>query len=185
MRIAAKRLRYTAEIFALRRISAPRSQSRSGSRTARQVHDCDVWIDLLPRFLRTERGAAGTSSARIATGIRRSATTSGEGEAHGKLQRLWSGGRRGEMSRIVESVRPRIAGDPNRSIHGEAQAEDGGEAAPELDSFQRRCSPTSTERDWRGWSSTGASSTRPRTSGRPPRAPELPRIFHSNSTSSS
>jgi CHAD domain-containing protein len=58
MRIAAKRLRYTLEIFA----PIYPGEFKSWLRSIRQVqdqigeiHDCDMWIDFLPLFLDTEK----------------------------------------------------------------------------------------------------------------------------------
>ncbi|MBI1374713.1 MAG: CHAD domain-containing protein [Phycisphaera sp.] len=58
MRIAAKHLRYTLEAYG----PAFRSKLKWQTRVAKQVqsqlgdvHDCDVWIDRLPRFIEEER----------------------------------------------------------------------------------------------------------------------------------
>jgi hypothetical protein len=58
MRIAAKHLRYALEIVAPLfegRLAAPVEVSRSLQRQLGEIHDCDVWIDFLPRFIRGER----------------------------------------------------------------------------------------------------------------------------------
>jgi CHAD domain-containing protein len=72
MRTAAKRLRYTLEVFrpqygarTARFIAAARKcQQRLGA-----IHDCDVWVEFLPRFLREE----GALPARRPAGTRRAA----------------------------------------------------------------------------------------------------------------
>jgi putative phosphoesterase len=59
MRIAAKRLRYTIEIFASLFEDELRSELKTIKRLQEllgQLHDCDVWIDQLPRFIEEERG---------------------------------------------------------------------------------------------------------------------------------
>lgn len=58
MRIAAKRLRYTMEVFAPLyegRLSKPLEVVRSMQRLLGDLHDCDVWIEFLPRFIKEER----------------------------------------------------------------------------------------------------------------------------------
>ena len=58
MRIAAKRLRYTMELFE----PLYHGDLKQSIRTARRVqtllgdiHDCDVWVDYLPQFLEEEK----------------------------------------------------------------------------------------------------------------------------------
>lgn len=58
LRIAAKRLRYTLEVFAPAFDGALRPYIQIVKRLQTvlgEVHDCDVWIDWLPRFLDDER----------------------------------------------------------------------------------------------------------------------------------
>jgi CHAD domain-containing protein len=67
MRIAAKRLRYTLEVFrplygarVARFVSAARGcQQRLG-----EIHDCDVWVESLPQFLKEEEARPGCALAR-------------------------------------------------------------------------------------------------------------------------
>jgi CHAD domain-containing protein len=61
MRIAAKRLRYTLEVFrplygkpTARFIAA----ARNAQRMLGQIHDCDVWVEFLPQFLEKEERQA-------------------------------------------------------------------------------------------------------------------------------
>jgi CHAD domain-containing protein len=59
MRIAAKRLRYTMEIFV--KIYASRLKLAFGIIKQTQeflgdIHDCDVWLDYIPKFIEKERG---------------------------------------------------------------------------------------------------------------------------------
>lgn len=71
MRIAAKRLRYTMEIFAplygdeFKRLI---DTVKSAQEMLGDIHDCDVWADFLPRFLKEEKERAReyTGSARAA-----------------------------------------------------------------------------------------------------------------------
>jgi hypothetical protein len=59
MRIAAKRLRYTLEIFALLyndRIEKPLDVIRQVQTNLGEIRDCDVWLNYLPIFLEKERG---------------------------------------------------------------------------------------------------------------------------------
>lgn len=59
MRIAAKRLRYTLEIFAPLFDDGLKSELRALKRLQEalgELHDCDVWIARLPGFLEQERG---------------------------------------------------------------------------------------------------------------------------------
>ncbi|NLX49589.1 MAG: CHAD domain-containing protein [Methanospirillum sp.] len=58
MRIAAKRLRYTVEIFAPLFDDGLRQELKALKRlqdALGELHDCDVWIEQLPRFLEEER----------------------------------------------------------------------------------------------------------------------------------
>ena len=100
MRIAAKRLRYALEILApildhdfKPAIAALKElQDRLG-----EIHDCDVWLELLPGFLASERGLmrrylghAGPM-ARIAPGIEAFRRTRQErrAEAHAEFIMFW------------------------------------------------------------------------------------------------
>lgn len=61
MRIAAKKLRYTLEIFAPIYPDEFRSWLRSIKEVQDQIgaiHDCDMWIDFLPKFLDAEKALA-------------------------------------------------------------------------------------------------------------------------------
>jgi CHAD domain-containing protein len=78
LRITAKRLRYTLEVFrplygarTARFIAAARQcQQRLGA-----IHDCDVWVEFLPRFLQEEgalparRPAGARCTARLKPGL--------------------------------------------------------------------------------------------------------------------
>lgn len=58
MRIAAKRLRYTMEIFAPLFPGELKNwikETRQIQDQLGEIHDCDVWLDFLPRFLEMER----------------------------------------------------------------------------------------------------------------------------------
>ena len=58
MRIAAKRLRYTMEVFAdvyEGRLDKPLKRAKRLQGQLGQLHDMDVWIDTLPRFIEQER----------------------------------------------------------------------------------------------------------------------------------
>lgn len=58
MRIAAKHLRYALEIVLPLfgdRLAAPLEVAKSLQRQLGEIHDCDVWLGFLPRFLRSER----------------------------------------------------------------------------------------------------------------------------------
>jgi CHAD domain-containing protein len=58
MRIAAKRLRYTLEIFAPLypdKLKSYLQASRETQQVLGEIHDCDVWIDTLPQFAEEER----------------------------------------------------------------------------------------------------------------------------------
>jgi CHAD domain-containing protein len=78
MRIAAKRLRYTLEIFAPLypgELKDPIQAGRKAQDLLGEIHDCDVWTQLLPQFLERERkriqaffGTSGDST-RITPGI--------------------------------------------------------------------------------------------------------------------
>jgi CHAD domain-containing protein len=78
MRIAAKRLRYTLEMFAPLypgELKDPIQAGRKSQDLLGEIHDCDVWTELLPRFLERERkriqaffGTKGDST-RITPGI--------------------------------------------------------------------------------------------------------------------
>lgn len=79
MRIAAKRLRYALEVFAPRvagELKAPLKTIRAVQDALGDIHDCDVWLRALPRFLERERARAtaysGTARgvARLVAGIR-------------------------------------------------------------------------------------------------------------------
>jgi len=57
MRIAAKRLRYTMELFEPlfgRRLKAPLAAARKTQTLLGHIHDCDVWVANLPAFLDKE-----------------------------------------------------------------------------------------------------------------------------------
>lgn len=65
MRIAAKHLRYTLEIFEPlygRRLSAIRENVRKIQQLLGGIHDCDVWNSFLPRFLIFEKEVMIASS---------------------------------------------------------------------------------------------------------------------------
>jgi CHAD domain-containing protein len=65
MRIAAKKLRYTMEIFASLYGTDLKAPLRAVKRVQEQlgsIHDCDVWILTLPEFIRDESGRAETAS---------------------------------------------------------------------------------------------------------------------------
>jgi CHAD domain-containing protein len=58
MRIAAKGLRYTLEIFAPLypgELAVYLQVVKSGQELLGDLHDCDVWTTLLPRFIEQER----------------------------------------------------------------------------------------------------------------------------------
>ncbi len=58
MRIAAKRLRYTMEIFAplfADNLKKPLRAIRKTQEMLGEIHDCDVWIEYLPEFEQQER----------------------------------------------------------------------------------------------------------------------------------
>jgi CHAD domain-containing protein len=58
LRINAKRLRYTMEIFATLypgELKEPLQACRKAQDQLGDIHDCDVWIELLPGFLAEER----------------------------------------------------------------------------------------------------------------------------------
>ncbi|MCA9284388.1 MAG: CHAD domain-containing protein [Phycisphaerales bacterium] len=58
MRIAAKRLRYAMEVFASLyegRLSEPLEVVRTVQKMLGDLHDCDVWIEFLPRFVKEEK----------------------------------------------------------------------------------------------------------------------------------
>jgi CHAD domain-containing protein len=58
MRIAAKRLRYTLEIFAPLypdKLKSYLQACRETQQLLGEIHDCDVWIDTLPQFAEEER----------------------------------------------------------------------------------------------------------------------------------
>jgi CHAD domain-containing protein len=62
MRIAAKKLRYTMEIFAPLYGTDLRDALRAVKRVQEllgSIHDCDVWIQTLPEFMGDESGRAG------------------------------------------------------------------------------------------------------------------------------
>jgi CHAD domain-containing protein len=78
MRIAAKRLRYTLEIFAPLyedELQAPLKAVREAQELLGDIHDCDVWAQYLPRFMEEERARTldyfGNARAfgRLATGL--------------------------------------------------------------------------------------------------------------------
>lgn len=58
MRIAAKRLRYTMEIFSelyADQLEKPLQAARKTQQLIGEIHDCDVWIDFLPTFYESEQ----------------------------------------------------------------------------------------------------------------------------------
>ena len=58
MRIAAKHLRYTLEVFEPlynRALRKPLKVTREIQDLLGEVHDCDVWIEFIPRFIEEER----------------------------------------------------------------------------------------------------------------------------------
>jgi len=58
MRIAAKRLRYTMEVFAPlynNRMKPHLSAVKEAQEILGEIHDCDVWAEALPRFIEEER----------------------------------------------------------------------------------------------------------------------------------
>ena len=58
MRIAAKKLRYTIEVFAPLfgiDMAAGLAQTKDAQKILGEIHDCDVWIQMLPAFLEEER----------------------------------------------------------------------------------------------------------------------------------
>jgi CHAD domain-containing protein len=58
MRIAAKRLRYTMEVFAPLYedgLKQPLQTARQVQDVLGDIHDCDVWVQVLPRFMEKER----------------------------------------------------------------------------------------------------------------------------------
>jgi CHAD domain-containing protein len=79
MRIAAKRLRYTLEIFAPLyedELKEPLKAVREAQELLGDIHDCDVWAQYLPQFIEEERARTleyfGNTRAfgRLATGLR-------------------------------------------------------------------------------------------------------------------
>jgi CHAD domain-containing protein len=57
MRIAAKRLRYTLEVFSNiydSKVDDALEITRKSQQYLGNIHDCDVWINFLPKFLETE-----------------------------------------------------------------------------------------------------------------------------------
>ena len=78
MRIAAKRLRYTVEIFAPLyedELKEPLKAVREAQELLGDIHDCDVWAQYLPEFIEQERARAleymghARSFGRLATGL--------------------------------------------------------------------------------------------------------------------
>jgi CHAD domain-containing protein len=79
MRIAAKRLRYTLEIFAplyAEELKAPLKTVREAQELLGDIHDCDVWAQFLPQFIEEERARTleymghSRTFGRLATGLR-------------------------------------------------------------------------------------------------------------------
>jgi CHAD domain-containing protein len=81
MRIAAKRLRYTLEIFAPLatredELKEPLKATREAQELLGDIHDCDVWAQYLPQFIEEERARTleyfgnGRAFGRLATGLR-------------------------------------------------------------------------------------------------------------------
>jgi len=115
MRIAAKRLRYTLEIFASwheKDLGSALAVSKRLQGLLGEIHDCDVWIEFLPRFLHMERrraaGRDGPHLARIAAGVGRvrEDRRRERERLHGKLRRLWRRWKKaGKWSKIAKSVR--------------------------------------------------------------------------------
>jgi CHAD domain-containing protein len=71
MRIAAKKLRYTIEIFAPLYGTDLRDPLRAVKRVQEllgSIHDCDVWIQTLPGFMGGESGRAGRVSPQVTPG---------------------------------------------------------------------------------------------------------------------
>jgi len=61
MRIASKRLRYTLEMFAPLyddELRSPLQTARDVQEQLGQIHDCDVWVTFVPKFLEAERARA-------------------------------------------------------------------------------------------------------------------------------
>lgn len=78
MRIAAKRLRYTMEVFGplyKEDLKQPLKTVRKIQTMLGDIHDCDVWVDYLPQFLEEERARTveyyghGRPLNRLRTGI--------------------------------------------------------------------------------------------------------------------
>ena len=68
MRIAAKHLRYTLEIFQPaygEAFQRPLESARDLQTLLGELHDCDVWISYLPDFLAARRGPARESTGRV------------------------------------------------------------------------------------------------------------------------
>jgi len=100
MRIAAKRLRYTLEIFASLyedELKQPLKIVREAQEMLGDIHDCDVWGQYLPQFIEEERARTleyfGNARAfgRLATGLRhlQQDRQQRRDRRHGEFVRFW------------------------------------------------------------------------------------------------
>ncbi len=129
MRIAAKRLRYTIEIFAPLydgRLKGPLQAARDAQELLGDIHDCDVWTELLPRFAEEERARTkayfGHSQAmrRFIPGIEH---LEGErrkfrGQRYKEFVTFWEGTRAGDT---WGSLRRALQAPPPAAPTGEAE----------------------------------------------------------------
>ena len=117
MRIAAKHLRYTMEVFAHLyddKLKTPIKTARDAQTLLGAVHDADVWLDYVPRFLEEERQRAveyfgnDKAFAALRPGVRdflRSRRKARAG-SYSEFRRFWRDARKRKVwESLVETLR--------------------------------------------------------------------------------
>ena len=143
MRIAAKRLRYTMEIFAPlyeSKLKSPLRVVKDVQEILGDLHDTDVWIQFLPQFLEDERARAveyyghPRAAARFKAGIAllKADRQQHRNEQYEKFVAFWQRTQeRGVWSKLRDTVQAKAPTVAEDQPEAPTLAPDG--AAPELD----------------------------------------------------
>ncbi len=133
MRIAAKRLRYTLEIFAPlydNKLKKPIKVVKDIQEMLGQIHDCDVWIAFVPQFIEQERARTleyfgdAQQAKRFIPGVMalQADRQQHRDECYSELVKFWEQTQEDAVwNQLREALHSPDAGMPGETIHEEQE----------------------------------------------------------------